>query len=337
MMFCYEAFSTSRAPHSMCMCTCVCGALQNVFELMYFSETCVLVKYRCRACSHSEGCNTDRHSGEPVGDLLLVHRRLSLPVWADWWNMKPEEGSNFHTICEMLPTPWIYPRISREQDSEEGNIRCCFLFFLPFFLLFSPQSSKKTLPVRYIWGSCSPAAVSLSDRQPDRRPPASSGLPVETRNCSGGELAAQSAEPGSDPRNKRWSVKYYELPLLMQRQQLKIANVIFRQHLWDLLRGASGLGRAEPPVPALVTGASHKYTARPNCKLQLVLSELSVPDRSDEHTVIYLAAQHGRVPSRKGVRVKSMLCPYLPQCDSTRSGTWSESFRPVKKSITVKF
>lgn len=66
----------------------------------------------------------------------------------------------------------------------------------------------------------------------------------------------------------------------------------------------------------LVTGASHKYTAASACELQLALSELSAPDRSDEHTVIYLAPQHGWATSRKGVWVKSMLCPYLTQYDS---------------------
>lgn len=113
----------------------------------------------------------------------------------------------------------------------------------------------------------------LSHLQPDWRPPASSGLPVETRTAATANLLLTVPGRGPTPWGQT-SMKYYELPFLMQRQQLKIARAIFRQHLWDLLRGASGLGRAEPPVLDLVTGASHKYTARSACELQPALSEL---------------------------------------------------------------
>lgn len=189
-------------------------AFQLVFDFMYISERHVFVKYRCRACSHSLMQNKKKRAvtlretlwwafwGSAVGASSTcppasVSRLMERETW---------RGQQVpHNLKHFRPSEIIIFPKDGTVDVFSGKLRMQLILFY-FIIYFEP-------PVGYIWGSCSPVAVSQTDQpplthlQPDRRPPASSGLPVETRNCSGGELAAGSAGPGSDPGNKRrWNI-----------------------------------------------------------------------------------------------------------------------------------
>lgn len=187
------------------------------------------------------------------------------PVWANLWNVKPEEGSKFHTIwntSDLLKLSSYFQRTGQWMCSG-GNLRCSFFIFVFFnflFVIFEDPAHQRRC--RRQTGLrlhiCSLIGVL-------RHPPAFLWK-LETAAEASSLLAVQGQgpTPGTNVGEILWtSSSHAETAVINSRGYFQTTLVRFTQRrVWSGPGWASGAGSGYRSVPQIYSGIGLRTTAR---------------------------------------------------------------------------